>query len=108
MKPTEIKMIEEIVMNRAEIMLRVHHILISSKLNIVHKLGLHTNPFDDLLQDFCEIVWLLSHNEATKTVMERDKQKWRQREFKRLHGVSVPPNLQKRWKQILIKTPLQH
>jgi len=89
-------------MNRMEILLRGYHIWSASKLNITHGLGLDFSPFSSLIQQFYEIVWLVEHETATKLVMERDKRKWIELEFKPIHGVSVPPSLKEQWSRAMV------
>jgi len=86
-------------MRREEIMLRGYHIWLGSNLNTVSGIGLDFLPFNDLIQEFYEVVWLVGHETATKMVMERDRRKWIEMESEPLHGVFVPPSLKKRWEK---------
>ena len=103
-----IREIPKIHMTRDEIILRGHHILLASKLSTVHQLGLHINPFNDNIEEFFEVVWLVKHELAINLVLEGNSKRWREKEWKSLHGVSVPPTLEERWNQILVNRSCEH
>lgn len=78
-------------MRREEIMLRAHHILLKSNIS-ERGITIHVCPFNDNIEEFYEVVWLVGHGAATKMVLERDRRKWIEKELRPLHAIVFPKN----------------